>query len=161
MKKFLLACAALFTLTCISEAQIAGGGAALGGGQVGQVVQVNVPSGSAVTYTTTATSYNLATLSLPAGHWACQANVVDTAAGTTFPSAIIAFSTTSATLPTAPQLGYTQYAVSATTTVGGGSSGIALFDFNSAPNLVYAVIQAAFTGTAPTAYGSAQCWQRG
>jgi len=116
-------------------------GTAAPAGQVGEVQTLSVPVGSAVTYTTTATPYNLGSLTLTQGEWMCEASIIDTAAGTTFPSAIVAFNT-----------------VSATTGVGGGNSGLAVVQVAAgAPVTLYVVIQAAFTGTAPTAYGAANC----
>jgi hypothetical protein len=153
-KRLAISCAALLFSTIAALAQ-------LSGGQVGQFITSTVLVGSAVTYTTTATPYTLTSVSLPAGHWACQGSVIDTAAGTTFPSAIAAFNTTAATLPTAPAGGYSQYTVSATTGVGGGETGVYMIDVTTAPTVVFLVIQAAFTGTAPTAYGQATCWVRG
>jgi hypothetical protein len=129
---------------------------AAGAGNIGEVVTSAILVGSAVTLTTTATPYNLTSVALTAGQWSCQANVIATAAGTTFPSLIVAFSTTSATLPTAPNLGYSQSSVSATTGVGGVESGVAQVQA-SALTTVYAVVQGAFTGTAPTVYGAINC----
>jgi hypothetical protein len=125
-------------------------------GQLGEVQSINVPVGSAVTYTVTATSYNLGSLTLTPGQWSCQASVVTTAAGTTFVSAIVAFNTVSATLPTAPAGGYSQANLGGSTGVGGLQSGVYNVTVATVTTL-YVVSQAAFTGTAPTFYGSANC----
>lgn len=138
----------------------------LNAGQIGQCFISSTLVGAAITLTTTATAYDLAGVGLPSfvnlppGHWACQASVIATAAGTTFPALVVAWNTTSVTLPTAPAGGYSQSIISATTGVGGVQSGIAMFDL-TVPTSLYIVVQGTFTGTAPTAYGQGTCWQRG
>ena len=130
------------------------------GGQVGQCFTNSVVSGSAITLTTTATPYNLTSLvNLPPGHWACQGGIITSAAGTTLTMVIAAINSTSATLTTAPAGGYAQ-TPSSGTIAGGTQTGIAMLDL-TAPTTEYLVVQAAFTGTAPTAYGQLTCWQRG
>jgi hypothetical protein len=127
-------------------------------GQVGELVTSTVLLGSAVTYTVTATPYNLTSVSLSPGQWQCSGNVINTAAGTTFVSSIAAFSSTSATLPTAPAGGYSQTAMGGSTNVGGLVTGVANIQVPAgAPVTYYLVMQAAFTGVAPTAYGSVNC----
>jgi len=145
---------ALFAVLFAAVALIGGPAAAL----IGDTYTTTVLLANAVTYTVTATPYNLASISLPFGKFVCYGQVIDTAAGTTFPSAIAAFNTVSATLPTAPAGGYTQYAVSAGATVGGGVTGPAIVN-SVGPTVEYLVIQAAFTGAAPTAYGAINCVQ--
>lgn len=126
-------------------------------GNVGELVTSTVLVGSAVTLTTTATPYNLTSVVLTQGQWRCQANVIATAAGTTFPSLIVAFDATTATLPTAPAGGYAQSIVSAGTGIGGVVSGAADFQISANAATEFAVVQGAFTGTAPTVYGSVTC----
>jgi hypothetical protein len=131
-------------------------GVAADPGTMGEDISSSVPLGSAITLTTTATPYNLTSFTLTAGQWRCSATVIATAAGTTFPSLIASFSATSATLPTAPSLGYAQSIVSATTGVGGITTGVANIQIGGLTTY-YLVVQGAFTGTAPTVYGKADC----
>lgn len=132
----------------------------LNGGQIGETITNTVLIASHVTYTTTATSYNLATVILPGGHWQCVGNVINEAAGTTFTSSIAAYGTTSATLPTAPAGGYSQVNMGASTGIGGLVTGPYNID-TDAGTTIYLVINASFTGTAPHAYGSSVCTRRG
>lgn len=125
---------------------------------IGDTYTTTVLLGGAVTYTVTATPYNLASISLPLGKYECFGQVINTAAGTTFVSSIAAFNTTSATLPTAPAGGYAQTAMGASTNVGGLLAGPYIVT-SAAPTVAFLVIQAAFTGTAPTAYGAINCIQ--
>ena len=145
---------ALFAVLFAAVALIGGPAAAL----IGDTYTTTVLVGGAVTYTVTATPYNLASISLPFGKFACYGQVINTAAGTTFTSSIAAFNTTSATLPTAPAGGYSQTNMGAGTAVGGLVTGPAIVN-SVGPTVEYLVIQAAFTGTAPTAYGSINCVQ--
>jgi hypothetical protein len=136
-------------------------GVAAPAGYIGEDQSLSVVVGSAITYTTTATPYNLGSLTLSQGRWICQAHIINTAAGTTFTSSIVAFNTTSATLPTAPAGGYAQAAQSSTI-IGGVTSGLySYLNAGPGPVTMYVVSQAAFTGTAPTFYGGADCIRTG
>lgn len=69
-------------------------------GYIGELLTTTVASGSAVSLTT-ATSANIATLSLTAGDWDCSAQVTHNAAATTSVTLLqIGISATTATLPT-------------------------------------------------------------
>jgi hypothetical protein len=69
-------------------------------GYIGELLTVTVASGSAVSLTT-ATSANIATLSVTAGDWDCSAQVTHNAAATTSVTLLqIGISVTTATLPT-------------------------------------------------------------
>jgi|SRR5208283_4906612 len=156
LKKILLASVLALGIAEAANAQVA-----LQYGQVGYSLTSTILSGSAVTYATTATPYNLTSLSVPPGHWSCQASVVTTAAGTTLTASTVAFNTTSATLPTAPANGYATSASSGTIPGGVTSATYNYDNLTGGAQTLYTVIQAAFTGAAPTGYGQMTCWQRG
>ena len=125
---------------------------------IGEVVTLTVASGAPVTFTLTATPYNFGSVVLTQGRWLCQADLIVGAAGTTMTSLIVAFNSTPATLPTAPAGGYATMVTSATTTtLGGVNSGLTPILVTTATQTEYVVMQAGFTGTAPTGYGQANC----
>lgn len=125
-------------------------------GEVGEIVQTTIASTAAVTLTTTATPYNLLSFALTPGQWECLASLINTGAGTTQTLFEAAFNTTSATLPTAPANGWAQTGATISTNATGLVTG--KFEVQiSALTTYYLVMQSAFTGTAPTAYGQATC----
>lgn len=81
-------------------------GACSSAGNVGQCVSQNVPSGSAVSLTS-GTPANVTSISLTAGNWIAAGNVCFSPGGTAVTSTFNMnwLSTTSATLPTAPNQG--------------------------------------------------------
>jgi hypothetical protein len=169
-KSFLASAAAALLLASAAPAlavqsvdnlQFTAGGVAAPAGQFGEDISATVLVGAPVTLTTTATPYNLVTagIVLSGGEWLCTASVTYTGAGTTTTLLTAAFNSTSATLPTNPAGGYS--------TVGGAAwltaaSGIQVPETivqvaAGAVQTEYLVLQAAFTGTAPTAYGQYHC----
>lgn len=78
-------------------------------GGIGEVVTASVASGSAVSLTST-TAANVTSVSLTAGDWTVCGNVLFTLGGTTTSTVSqAAFSSTSATLPTAPAGGWSEW----------------------------------------------------
>ena len=122
----------------------------------GELKKTAVASADAVTLTTSTTSNTLTSIGLDAGAWTCAASAVSTGAGTTFPLLKIGFNTTDATLPTAPAGGYAQCAGSAGTGAVGCVSRAYFLNLTAAAT-EYVVVNATFTGTAPTAYGEVAC----
>ena len=123
-------------------------------GSVGQYVESEVASGSAVALTTITTA-DITSISLPAGDWDVWGVVLTTAAGTTATTNVFAaINTTSATLPTAPNGGgYNRNLVPATgntlPTLPLSQKRISL----SGTTTVYMVIYATFTTSTLSAWG--------
>jgi hypothetical protein len=145
----------------VDNLQFTQGAIAAPQGTFGEDVSASVLLGSAVTLATTATPYNLvaAGISLPAGEWMCSASVTYTGAGTTTTLLTAAFNSTSATLPTNPAGGYSQVGGAAWLTAPGGVQvpPTIVQVPAGAPQVEYLVVQASFTGSAPTAYGQYHC----
>ena len=128
-------------------------------GNIGEYISSDIPTGSAVSLAVSGTTYNLTSVSLTAGDWDCRGNVsINTAATTVVNNVFGAISTTSATIPAAPETG--------------GQFGI--YPFNS-PNpfpaentstvrellsgttTIYLVVKANFTTSTASAYGLLGC----
>ena len=133
-------------------------------GSIGEVLRATVASGSAVTLTTTATSYNVTSVALTPGDWDCRAQVeyVPSSATTTvFQTGI---SLTSATLPTQPGgsgIGYepllTSY-IPMTTASNLVSQAIPPMRVSiAASSTLYVVANLTFSAGSATAYGSVSC----
>lgn len=99
-------------------------GSAAAAGVVGQLTASSVASGSAVSLTT-ATAANVTSVSLTAGDWNCWGNVNFYPAGSTTISSVAGWiSTTSAAVPTRPNLGsFTERTATMTT---GGNQGFSV-----------------------------------
>lgn len=123
-------------------------------GSFGEYIQSEIASGSAVS-TTTNTAVNVTSISLTAGDWDVWGNVfMVNGSGTTSLYIIGAISTTSATLPTAPNGGgYNQVSGSIGST-GGQCSGVFRKRLSlSATTTVYLISYSNFSGGTQTAYG--------
>ena len=133
-------------------------------GQIGEVETCAVLVGAPVTLATTATGYNLCSISLTAGRWMCIGQVlVNTPAGTTMPQIIGAWNTVTATIPTAGlSNGLMQGvgSISAAAT-GGGAEPIAIVLVSTTPSTEYLNMSSSFTGTAPNAFGNGVCVRLG
>jgi hypothetical protein len=142
-------------------------------GFVGEWISANRASGSALTLTTSGTVYNLASISLTAGDWSVSASINIHLNSTTMTTGRGGISTASnaLTVPSTATTGVatnsydtftslisTSNATSITTTL--GLTGDLLLTtktcrVNLSGNVtIYLVATAAFTGTAPTAYGT-------
>lgn len=127
-------------------------------GNIGEYISANLPLGSAVSLTS-GVAANVTSVSLTAGDWDCQGNVafnnVNAATVQTF--SICWLSTTSATLPTAPNGGaYSQWAGSVT---GNGPilpTGPTRLSLASTTTLFLGA-EAFFTVNTATAYGFVGC----
>lgn len=140
------------------------GGAAQSTGAIGEVLTAGTASGSAITVTTTATSYNVlaAPLSLTAGDWEVDwcVYVFAGSGSTSFTVLQGGVSGTSATLPVltaATPVAYgseiTAASVPAQTTVPQTLSSGSVQINVSATTSEYLVVQCTFTSTSPTASG--------
>ena len=127
-----------------------------GAGVVGEILSTNVAIGSAVALTT-ATTANVATLALTAGDWDVWANIMFIPAASTSITVLKgAISTTTATLPTAPNGGgYNEYASPAfvPTAAGAPSFQLHMRQSLSATTNIFLVAQGTFTVAALTTYG--------
>jgi hypothetical protein len=148
-------------------------GSSAASGFVGEWVYSNIPSASAVTLTTTGTVYQITSISLTAGDWNVSASVNIHLSSTTMTTGRGGISTANnaLTVPststtnvasnsydTFASLISTSNASSQSTTLGLGGD-LLLSTKTSRVNLsgtvtLYLVATAAFTGTAPTAYGT-------
>jgi len=148
-------------------------GSSAASGFVGEWVYSNIPSASAVTLTTTGTVYQITSISLTAGDWDVSASVNIHLSSTTMTTGRGGISTANnaLTVPststtnvasnsydTFASLISTSNASSQSTTLGLGGD-LLLATKTSRVNLsgtvtLYLVATAAFTGTAPTAYGT-------
>lgn len=126
-------------------------------GSVGEYISSTVLVGSAVSLSSSATA-NITSISLTAGDWDVEGNIVFNPAGsTTTTLATAAINTTSATLPTAPGAGaYNFWFTSSAGTAAGfapalptGMTRISL----ASTTTVYLVAQATFGVSTETAYG--------
>lgn len=150
---------AFFTNTVTEPALILGtAGTAPTAGTLGEGIESSVPIGSAVAFTSTV-SGNVTSVSLSAGNWLCYGNTVTApAAGTTSTNLITAITTTSATLPTAPNGGsYTDN----TFVIGAGvatatSAGQRVFR-SASPITVYLVANVTFASSTMGMYGYLGC----
>lgn len=118
-------------------------------GDVGEIIESSIPSGSAVALTT-GVSANVTSISLTAGDWDVWGNVISASSGT-ITLAFAAIHTVSATLPTPPNGGgYTNW-------IGSTGSNVALDSGQmrislSATTTIYLVTFMTFTSTV-SAYG--------
>jgi hypothetical protein len=129
-------------------------------GNVGEFISSTVLIGSQVNVPN-ATATDITSVSLTAGDWNCSGNVVFHPAGTTTTSASNAWiSTTSATLPTAPNAGG-DAAISGFTATAGQSQGILAipaFRVNSAsPVTAYLTTYSTFAVSTNAGYGFLGC----
>lgn len=124
-------------------------------GCVGEYIESNIASGSAVALTT-GTPANLTSISLTAGDWAVGGGVVFNPAGTTTMTQFVASAnTTSATFPTSPAHGATFNFTLPFTTGQAQVFPIGISRFSlSTPTTVFFVVQSAFAVSTMTAYGS-------
>ncbi|TXH15067.1 MAG: hypothetical protein E6R03_07970 [Hyphomicrobiaceae bacterium] len=85
--------------------------AAATAGNIGEIIESSVASGSAVSINPSGSSVNVTSVSLTAGRWYCFGNVGTSLGAGTINTALVAWiTTTSATLPTSPNGGgYVQY----------------------------------------------------
>jgi hypothetical protein len=148
-------------------------GSSAASGYVGEWIVANRASGSAITLTTTGTVYNVASINLTAGDWNVSASVNIHLGSTTMTTGRGGISTANnaLTVPSTATTGVatnsydtfaslisTSNATSITTTLG-LTGDLLLATKTSRVNLsgsvtLYLVATAAFTGTAPTAYGT-------
>ena len=122
-----------------------------GAGFVGQVITSNIPNASAITLTTSATNYNVTSISLTAGDWDVFGNVNIFSTPGLLTTAIGWTSTTSATTP--DQSLRSEF--SATPAFTAIAMPTPLLRVNVASTTtVYLSAQAIFTSTAPTVCGT-------
>lgn len=121
-------------------------------GSVGEFVSSSVAAGSAVNLTTSVAA-NITSVSLTAGDWQCYGNEVFSASGATITSLIGWTSSTSATVPAAPNNGgYANVSGSGPTlTIGEQRFSVA------ATTTVYLSASSAFSGGTVTAFGFIGC----
>lgn len=123
-------------------------------GTIGETITSTVASGSAVSLTT-ATAANLTSLSLTAGDWNVCGVVLFTNGGSTVTTlSQAAFFTTSATLPTAPAGGWSEFGGSVTGARPGHNVTCHPVSV-AATTTYYLVVKATFTTSTSTAYGYA------
>ena len=133
-------------------------------GYVGEWVAASVASGSAITLTTTATTYSITSISLTAGDWEVRGMGAIHLSTTILNYVRVAVSTASSaiTIPTGSYDGSnslfsTSAPASLSTTLGTTDINLATKSMRvslSATTTIYLVAYSAFTGTAPTAYGN-------
>lgn len=124
-------------------------------GYVGECIESEILSGSAVSLTT-GTGANVTSISLTAGDWDVWGSVIFAAAsGTTSSVHIAAVNTTSATAPTPPNKGgYTNLTTTFTTGVQTSSQSAGHRRYSMASTTtVYLIAQASFATSTMTAYG--------
>lgn len=128
-------------------------------GYLGEFVHSDVPLGSAVTLTTTATAYNVTSIALTAGDWDIEGNVAFTAAGTSATVWQAGINLTSATLPAISSgisagSGPVVELTASAGLVGGQavSTGKGRLSVSGSAT-VYLIAYMQFTGTSPAAYG--------
>lgn len=123
-------------------------------GFIGEYIESDIVSGSAVNLTTNVAA-NVTSISLTAGDWEVNADVVFAPAGSTVPTAmVIGVNTTSATLPTSPNKG-ASFALSLPFTTGQAQifpSGTRRYSF-STTTTVFLIAFSTFTVSTMQAYG--------
>jgi hypothetical protein len=153
---------AFTTLSSTGATSLTGvtGGTCAGAGLIGQCINSNIPSGSAVALTTAVVG-NVTSVSLTAGNWLCYGNLAFSPAGTTVTSSQGGWiSTASATNPTPPNAG-SEFFSQAMNTVAGTNGNIWPVGFTmenlTTTTTVFLEALANFTTSTESVYGYINC----
>jgi hypothetical protein len=121
-------------------------------GSVGEIIESEIPIGSAVSLGTSGSTINITSISLTAGDWDVEGNILFTPTGGALTAAVATMNTVSATLAPRPNKGaYAQIGGISTTDTLALVTGKRRYSL-STTTTVYLVAFASFVGT-PTAYG--------